>query len=78
MFHSNNVVNRYWVNQCIDKLKEKNIYNDTYFSRLEEEADIKRHIGNQLDSNMFSYPVTLQHYIDMFWGVRQPGWRRSW
>ena len=67
MFHSNNVVNRYWVNQCIDKLKEKNIYNDTYFSRLEEEADIKRHIGNQLNSNMFSYPVTLQHYIDMFW-----------
>lgn len=67
MFHSDDKINRYWVNQCIDKLKEKNLYNDKYFERLEEEADTKKSIGERLNSNMFSYPITLQHYIDMFW-----------
>ncbi|MBO7536195.1 MAG: DNA polymerase III subunit alpha [Bacilli bacterium] len=58
---------RYWVNECFKKLQEKNLYNEEYLSRLEEEADIKRTIGEKLGTNMFSYPITLQHYIDMFW-----------
>ena len=67
MFNSDNVVERYWVNQCVQKLKEKNIFNPTYISRLEEEADIKATIGEKLETNMFNYPVTLQHYVDLFW-----------
>ena len=67
MFHSDDIVNRYWVNQCVDKLKEKNKYETKYFDVLEEEADTKKYIGERLHSNMFAYPVTLQHYIDMFW-----------
>ena len=67
MFVSDDKIDRYWINQCIDKLKEKNIYNDKYFARLEEEADIKKTISEKLGSNMFGYPITLQHYIDMFW-----------
>ena len=58
---------RYWVNECFKKLQEKDLFNETYLSRLEEEADIKRTIGEKLGTNMFSYPITLQHYIDMFW-----------
>ena len=64
---SNDIYERYWVNECINKLKEKNLYNETYLSRLEEEADVKRTIGEKLGTNMFSYPITLQHYINMFW-----------
>lgn len=60
---------RYWVNQCLDKMRELDIYNETYLSRLEEEADIKKHIGNQLDTCVFAYPIFLQHYINMFWEV---------
>lgn len=67
MLVSDNAHERYWVNQCLDKLVEIDKYNDTYISRLEEEADIKRTIGEKLGTNMFSYPITLQHYIDMFW-----------
>lgn len=67
MLESNDIYERYWVNQCIDKLKELNKNNKTYLSRLEEEADIKRVIGGKLNTNMFSYPITLQHYINMFW-----------
>ena len=58
---------RYWVNECLMKLKEIGKDTDTYLSRLEEEADIKRTIGEALHTNMFCYPITLQHYVDMFW-----------
>lgn len=67
MYQSDDSYERYWVNECFDKLKEKNLLNETYISRLEEEADIKRTIGEKLGTNMFAYPITLQHYINMFW-----------
>lgn len=67
MFHSTDKVERYWVNECINKLDELDKYNETYLARLEEEADIKKTIGEKLETNMFAYPVTLQHYVDMFW-----------
>ena len=67
MFNSDDIYERYWVNKCIEKLREKNLGTDEYLNRLEEEADIKKTIGEKLGTNMFSYPITLQHYIDMFW-----------
>ena len=67
MFESDDKVNRYWVNKCVDKLEELDLYNDTYLSRLEEEADIKQTISEKLETNMFSYPVTLEHYVNLFW-----------
>ena len=67
MYASENQVERYWVNECIDKLKELGKYDRVYLSRLEEEADIKATISEKLGTNMFSYPVTLQHYVDLFW-----------
>lgn len=67
MFESDDKVNRYWVNKCVDKLKELDLYNNTYLSRLEEEADIKQTISEKLETNMFSYPVTLEHYVNLFW-----------
>lgn len=67
LYMSDDKQNRYWVNQCVDALKDKKLYNDTYLKRLDEEADVKQVIGKKLETNMFSYPVTLQHYVDMFW-----------
>ena len=69
MLASDDIYERYWVNKCIEKLDDINkLYdNSPYLSRLEEEADIKKTIGKKLGTNMFSYPITLQHYIDMFW-----------
>jgi DNA polymerase-3 subunit alpha len=70
MFTSNDSVERYWVNECWNALNSKIgnwADNDEYVQRLEEEADIKRTIGQKLDTNMFSYPVTLQHYVNLFW-----------
>lgn len=70
MFISDNEQNRYWVNQCFEGLEKKigkwEQHMD-YVARLEEEADTKQVIGEKLNTNMFAYPITLQHYIDLFW-----------
>ena len=68
MFQSEDKIERYWVNECVKKLSSLKIDNyEPYLDRLEEEADIKRTISEKLETNMFAYPVTLQHYVDMFW-----------
>ena len=76
MYNSDDKIERYWVNECINSLCEKKkwttydlaaSFGKEYTDRLEEEADIKRTIGEKLETNMFAYPVTLQHYVNMFW-----------
>lgn len=67
MFNSEDKVERYWVNKCFNRLDKLGLKNKQYLDRLEEEADIKRTIGEKLETNMFAYPVTLQHYVNMFW-----------
>lgn len=68
LFNSDNIQERYWVNQCFEALEEKGKATDNrYTHRLEEEARVKRIIGEKLNTCMFAYPNTLQHYIDLFW-----------
>ena len=65
--HSDNLQERYWINQCQEALIAKDLNNETYLTRLEEEADTKKVIGEKLETCMFAYPIFLQHYIDLFW-----------
>lgn len=67
MYSSDDPIDRYWVNTCVDKLKKINKYNKEYLDELEDEADIKRVVGERLDTNMYAYPVCLSHYIDLIW-----------
>ena len=68
LYNSDNIQERYWINQCEEALIEKGLDKDKrYWDRLEEEATTKRIIGEKLETCMFSYPNTLQHYIDLFW-----------
>ena len=68
LFNSDNKQERYWVNQCFEALIDKGIgLDDRYLDRLNEEARVKRVIGEKLETCMFAYPNTLQHYIDLFW-----------
>ena len=71
---SNDIYERYWINECDKKLSEMfnktNKYDkegDQYYQELEEEARVKRVIGKKLGTNMFKYPITLKYYIDMMW-----------
>ena len=67
MQFSEDIYDRYWVNQCLDKLDELNKFNDTYLTELEQEAETKKVISEKLGTNIFKYPIVLQHYIDMMW-----------
>ena len=75
MFNSDDIYDRYWVNKCWNKLAARfRIAGDIpyekqkpYWDELEEEARVKRVIGEKLGTNMFKYPITLKYYIDMIW-----------
>ena len=67
MYQSKDSIDRYWVNECINKLHSIGKYNKEYLDELEEEAEVKTIVGNKLDTNMFSYPIALAHYIDLIW-----------
>lgn len=74
LYKSEDNFDRYWVNQCYDSLlKEeskgwmKKEEHNRYLKRLEEEADVKKYIGDKLETNIFRYPILLQKYIDLFW-----------
>ena len=70
LMHSEKPQERYWVNYCQNELNRRGLKdNEVYLARLEEEADIQKHIGDKLGTCMFSYPIFLQHYINMFWEV---------
>lgn len=58
---------RYWINQCMEGLLNKNLFNDEYISRIETEADIIKTISEKLGNCLFAYFNTFQHYIDLFW-----------
>lgn len=70
LFLSDNIQERYWVNECWQALNDKIgpwIDHLDYVARLNEEARVKRVIGEKLNTCMFAYPNTLKHYIDLFW-----------
>ena len=70
LFTSDNVQERYWINECWNALEEKVGYwgdHEDYVARLNEEARVKRVIGEKLNTCMFAYPNTLKHYVDLFW-----------
>ena len=67
MFFSKNIYEKYWINECCRELVKMNKINEKYLQELEEEARVKRIIGEKLGTNMFKYPITLKYYIDMMW-----------
>ena len=70
LFSSENVQERYWVNECYNALEAKHFGNDKfyqYLAQLETEADVIKFIGNKLETCLFAYFNTFKHYIDLFW-----------
>ena len=64
---SDNIQERYWINECLDSLIKKGHFEEEYLSRIEIEADIIKYIGEKLDDCLFAYFNTFKHYIDLFW-----------
>ena len=58
---------RYWINECLNSLREKGLFKTEYLARIEIEADVIKDIGEKLDDCLFAYFNTFKHYIDLFW-----------
>ena len=67
LFVSNNVQERFWVNECYIALGKKMLLSDKYLDRLQVEADILKTVGDKLNNCLFSYFNTFQHFINTFW-----------
>ena len=65
---SDNIQERYWVNECLQELVKWGLDGDKeYCERLETEASIIKFIGDNLEDCLFAYFNTFKHYIDLFW-----------
>ena len=67
LYNSDDDYDRNWINQCEEQLKAKGLDKKEYWDELEYEADIKKSVGDTLGTNVFSYPITLQYYINLMW-----------
>ena len=67
LMESDNIQERYWVNQCVEALEKKELNKPEYFERLEIEADVIKTIGEKLNDCLFKYFNTFQHFINLFW-----------
>ena len=67
LFTSDNVQERYWVNECYNALVAKNLLNAKYLTALETEARVIKTVGGKLGNCLFEYFNTFQHMINLFW-----------
>lgn len=67
LFTSNNVQERYWINECFNALEAKNLVNATYLNALETEARVIKVVGEKLGNCLYEYFNTFQHMINLFW-----------
>ena len=68
LFESDNIQERYWINQCWERMCELGFdKKQEYVHRLEIEADIIKTVGDKLGNCLFEYFNTFQHFIDLFW-----------
>ena len=68
LFSSDNVQERYWINECWNEMEKTGWFaRENYVQRLETEANIIDVIGHKLGNCLFEYFNTFQHFIDLFW-----------
>lgn len=67
LFTSDNIQERYWVNECFNALEEKRLVNATYLNALETEARVIKVVGEKLGNCLYEYFNTFQHMINLFW-----------
>ena len=67
LMNSDEIQERYWVAECFESLREKDLFTQEYVDRIEIEADVIKDIGDKLNDCLFAYFNTFKHYIDLFW-----------
>ena len=67
MLDDDNIQNNVWIKTCLNKLAEKQLFNDTYLNRLNDEARELYEISENLSITMTSYYNTMAKIIDIVW-----------
>lgn len=65
------VNNKYWLYRIYKFLKNKDLINDTYLSRINLEAEELFGVTERLHSNVFDYYVTMTKLMDIAWNDAQ-------
>ena len=60
---------KYCIYTCLNAMKARDIFNDKYMSRLEEEFDTFKFQSEAFHDNFFKYFNTMQHYLDLAWSI---------
>lgn len=60
---------KYCIYTCLNALKERDILNDTYLDRLEEEFDTFKFQSEAFHDNFYKYFNTMQHFLDLAWNI---------
>lgn len=69
LFNSGDEQELFWVSECLYQLDKKDLLNDRYLERLEEEADIIKYVGDDFGTVLFRYFNNLNHFIEYAWEV---------
>lgn len=67
LYNSDNIQERYWINECMNALNRKKLVNDKYLEALETEARVIKVVGEKLGNCLYEYFNTFQHMINLFW-----------
>lgn len=67
MLSSQDLQNRYWVNECLNALHKKHLVNDIYLQRLDDEAKEIWLISEKLNITMTMYYNTMKKIIELVW-----------
>lgn len=59
----------YCIRYCLNMVRARNLWNDKYLSRLEEEFDTFKYQSEAFHDNFFAYFNTMQHYLEMAWSI---------
>lgn len=59
----------YCITNCLNSLKQRDLWKDEYLNRLEEEFSTFKYQSEQLNDSFFKYTNTMQHFIDLAWSV---------
>lgn len=67
MFLSDSIQDRYWINSCINGLKNKNIFDKEHINRINLEAKELWLISEHFEDRMTAYYNTMQKIVDVMW-----------
>lgn len=59
----------YCIRMCLNQLFARDLWNEEYLARLEEEFEVMRFQSESLGDNFFAYANTMRHYLDLAWRI---------